>query len=123
MASVMITQESTVAAAGAEAGTRPAHTDDDPTRVASLSMVISGIRCVLAYVIFPWVLPALGVARGVGPAIGIAVGLVAIVSNVASIRRFQRSRHRWRWPVTVVNAGVIVLLLILLVIDVRDLAG
>jgi hypothetical protein len=94
---------------------------DDPTRAASLSLVLSGVRCLLAYVIFPWVLPAASRSRGVGPAIGLVVGLVAIGFNIASIRRFQRSDHRWKWPITVLNSIVIVLLVVLIVRDLVDL--
>ena len=98
-------------------------TEADPTRAASLSLVASGVRCVLAYVIFPWVLPAASRTSGVGPAIGLVVGLVAIAFNVASIRRFQRSNHRWKWHVTALNCAVIALLAVLVVRDVIDLVG
>lgn len=96
---------------------------DDPTRAASLSLVASGIRCILAYVIFPWVLPAASRSSGVGPAIGLVVGIVAIGFNVASIRRFQRSNHRWKWHITALNSVVIALLAVLVVRDVLDLVG
>lgn len=86
-------------------------------------MVVSGVRCVLAYVIFPWVLPAAGIASGVGSGLGLVIGVVAIVFNLSSIRRFQRADHRWKWPITFVNSGVMALLVILVVIDIRALAS
>ncbi len=92
-------------------------------RVFSVSVVVSGVRCMLAYVVFPWVLPAAGIASGVGSGLGLAIGAVAIVFNVLSIRRFQRADHRYRWPITLLNAGIIVLLCVLMVIDLGDLAG
>ena len=95
--------------------------EDSITRTFSQSVVISGIRCVLAYVIFPWVLPALGWASGVGPWIGLVVGVVAIGFNIASIRRFWIADHRWKWPITVINLSVIGLLLALLVQDLGNL--
>ena len=95
--------------------------DDPATRAFSISIVISAVRCLLTYVIFPWVLPAAGQAGGVGPGIGLAVGIVAIVSNVLSIRRFWASDHRWKWPITVLNVGVIVLVSILVVDDISEL--
>ena len=92
-------------------------------RVFSASVVVSGVRCFLAYVLFPWVLPAAGIASGVGSGLGLAIGAVAIVFNGLSIRRFQRAAHRWRWPITALNGGIIVLLAILMVIDLNDLFG
>ena len=90
-------------------------------RVFSTSVVVSGVRCFLFYVLFPWLLPAVGVASGVGSGIGLSIGAVAIVFNVLSIRRFQRNRHRYRWLITALNAGIIVLLAVLMVIDLSDL--
>jgi hypothetical protein len=94
---------------------------DSATRIFSQSVLISGIRCVLAYIIFPWVLPALGVAGGVGPWIGIGIGVVAIGFNIASIRRFWRADHRWKWPISIINGTVIGMLLVLLAMDISSL--
>ena len=91
--------------------------------VFSVSVVVSGVRCFLAYVLFPWGLPAAGIASGVGSGLGLAIGAVAIVFNGLSIRRFQRAEHRWRWPITALNGGIIVLLAILMVIDLNGLFG
>lgn len=108
-------------ASSPERPTDHGRTDDAATRAFSTSIAVSAVRCLLAYVVFPWVLPAAGVAGGLGPGIGIAVGLVAIGFNALSIRRFWRADHRWKWPITVLNSTVIGLLSILLVVDVGDL--
>ncbi len=92
-------------------------------RSFSLSMIVSGIRCVLAYVVLPFVTPLIGLAPGVGPAIGIPVAMVAIGANVFSLRRFWRVKHPWRKPVTALHVGVIGFLLVLIAVDVADLIG
>jgi hypothetical protein len=92
-------------------------------RAFSTSVLVSATRCILTYVVLPFLLPALGLAAGVGPAIGIPVGLVAIAANVATIRRFWAADHRWRWAYTALAAMVIVLLVVLLVEDVGSLVG
>lgn len=101
----------------------PPAADEIATRTFSLSIVISASRCLLTYVVFPWLLPLLGVANGVGPGLGIVIGTVAIGFNLASIRRFWAARHRWRWPITVLNVSVIALLAVLVVQDVLDVVG
>ena len=95
--------------------------EDRATKTFSTSIFLSGIRCTLAYVVFPWLLPALGLARGVGPVLGLVIGPVAIWFNVASIRRFHASDHRWKWQITALNVTVIALLVVLFVLDVREL--
>jgi hypothetical protein len=99
----------------------PASEEGAATRAFSASMLISATRCLLTYVVFPWILPAVGVAGGVGPGVGLVVGAVALASNAVSIRRFWAADHRWKWPITMLNIGVIALVSILVVDDVTAL--
>lgn len=85
------------------------------------SMLISGLRCTLTYVVFPFLLPAASFAAGVGPILGIIIGSIAMVCDVFTIRRFFEADHRWRWPVAIVATGVIGLLSVLLVQDIIHL--
>lgn len=92
-------------------------------RSFSISMLVSGIRCVLAYVILPFVTPLLGIAPGVGPGLGIVIGTVAIAANLYSMRRFWVLRHPWRKPITALHIGVISFLLVLVTLDFTQLVG
>lgn len=118
-----VSTASTEAPAAPVASAPPHDPNAAVTKAFSTSVVISGIRCLLAYIVFPWLLPLFGIARGVGPAIGLAVGVVAIGFNVASIRRFMRSGHRYRYWISTLNVLVIGLLLVLIVRDVVDLVS
>ncbi len=84
------------------------------------SLLISTCRCLLMYIVFPFVLPAVGIARGVGPVIGIVIGLLAIVSITYSIRRFWRADHPKRWHYTVFGVTIIGFLLYLAVKDIAS---
>ncbi len=101
----------------------PAYTEAEATAAFSASVVISGVRCLFAYVLLPWVLPLLGIAGDWGPWLGLIVGPIAIVFNVLSIRRFQRSGHKWRWPITAINLTIIVLLVVLTFQDVSSIVS
>ena len=90
-------------------------------RLFSTSILISATRCLLAYVVFPWLLPALGLANRVGPGVGLAVGAVAIGFNIYSIRRFHRADHRWKWWITALHVTVIGMLTILAIQDLAEL--
>ena len=89
----------------------------------SQSMFVSGTRCLLAYIVFPYVFPLLGVTDVVGPAVGVAIGVVAVVFNVVSIRRFWRVDHRLKWAISAVNVAVIGLMCFLAAGDIAELAG
>lgn len=89
----------------------------------SRSVIISGIRCTLTYVLLPLVAPFVGLAPNVGPVIGLTVGTVAIAANLFSIRRFWRADHRWKVHATVLHCAVLLLLAVLMVLDIRELLG
>ena len=81
------------------------------------SLFISTCRCLLMYIVFPFVLPAVGIARGVGPFIGMVIGVLAIVSIVYSIRRFWRANHSKRWHYTIFGTAIICFLVYLAIKD------
>lgn len=85
------------------------------------SMLISATRCTLTYVIFPFVLPAVGFATGAGPIIGVIIGTLAITCDVLTIRRFFAIDHKWRWHYSAIALSIIGLLLVLLVQDIIHL--
>ncbi|MGH9228957.1 MAG: hypothetical protein ACRD07_09575 [Acidimicrobiales bacterium] len=101
----------------------PPAPEDAAQRAFSTSILVSGIRCLLTYIVLPFLAPALGLAAGVGPAIGIPIGVVAIGFNILTIRRFWAADHRWRWAYTAIALTVIALLLVLMVEDILDLVG
>ena len=86
-------------------------------------MIVSGTRCLLTYIVFPYLIPVLGLADLVGPAVGLTIGAVAIVFNGLSIRRFWRGNHRLKWMLSGVNVAVIVLMCYMAAGDVAELAG
>ncbi len=98
---------------------RSSQQEERAQRLFSIAMVISGLRCILSYVVVPFVLPALGlgVTAGVGPAIGIPVGLVALFFDVRGVRRFWIAGHKWRWQMTAIYVSVMALVAYLVVGD------
>jgi hypothetical protein len=99
----------------------PPAPEDAAQRAFSTSILVSATRCLVTYIVLPFLAPVLGLAAGVGPALGIPIGVVAIGSNVLTIRRFWAADHRWRWAYTAIALTVIALLLVLMVEDIFDL--
>jgi len=85
------------------------------------SLAYTTCRCLLMYIILPFVLPLVGIAQSVGPYIAIPIGVVAIVSIVYSIRRFWRANHSKRWHYTVFGTVIIGFLIYLTVKDTIEL--
>lgn len=87
------------------------------------SLAVTACRCLVMYIVLPFVLPIVGVASGVSPAIGLTIGILAIISITYSIRRFWRANHSKRWHYTIFAAVIIVFLIYLSVKDIIDLVG
>jgi hypothetical protein len=101
----------------------PAPNASDLTRGFNVSVLVSGVRCTLSYVVLPFLVPVLGFAPGVGPALGLLIGVVAIAANAWSFRRFWKTTHPWRPAALAVHALIIVFLAVLIVIDLGSLTG
>jgi hypothetical protein len=95
----------------------------DVQRLFSTSILISAIRCVLSYIVFPILAPTLGAITKVGAAIGIPVGIVALVFDIRAVRRFWLANHKYRWPFTIVYGIVIALVVTLFGRDIANLVA
>ncbi len=99
----------------------PKATAADAQRAFQTSLMVATVRCLLMYIVFPFVLPAVGLKAGVGPLIGVPISIAAIVAIVMSIRRFWRADHSKRWHYTVLGTTVIGFLVVLVVLDLTEL--
>lgn len=88
----------------------------------SSSMVLSGLRCVLSYIVLPVLAPWIGAVPLVGPAIGLPIGIVALIFDVRAIRRFFVADHRWRWVAAALYLVIMVMVSYLVVRDIVHLA-
>ena len=100
----------------------PSDTEPDVHNLFSASMVLSGTRCLLSYIILPVLAPWLGALPLIGPAIGIPVGGLALVFDVRAIRRFFQADHRWRWVAAALYLVVMCMVATLVVRDILRLA-
>ncbi len=100
---------------------RQSGTDADARSAFQKSIVISSIRCLLTYIILPFVVPTVGFFASIAPGLSIVVSLVAITSIVISMRRFWRVRHGQRWAYTVLGGLMLCFILFLLIRDIAAL--
>ncbi len=97
--------------------------ESDTHRIFSASILLSALRCLLSYIVLPIVLPAIGLARGVGPVISIPIGLLALTFDYLGIRRFWLADHHQRWVFSALYAVVGGMVLALLIVDIVHVAG
>lgn len=86
-------------------------------RAFRTSVVVSGIRCLISYLLIPILVPILNISGWVAAPIGLALCAVALVNGIVSMRRFWRSDHKYRWMYTGFMAVVFLILALGLVSD------
>jgi hypothetical protein len=101
----------------------PPAPEDAAQRAFSVSILVSATRCILTYLVLPFILPIVGFAAGVGPWLGVPIGVVAIGSNVLTVRRFWAADHKWRWAYTGLALVIVSLLIVLMVRDLAQIIG
>ena len=101
----------------------PTATAAEAQKAFQTSILVAAFRCLVMYIFFPFVLPAIGVARGVGPWVGLTISIVAIVAIVMSMRRFWRADHSKRWHYTVLGGAVMGFMIFEIVRDVAEIVS
>ncbi|MBC7812214.1 MAG: hypothetical protein H7175_13750 [Burkholderiales bacterium] len=90
-------------------------------RAFGFSLLFSGVRCILQYVILPFVLPLVGVATEAALPISFAVNLLAIGLIVYSLRRFWKIGYRYRWRYLGVAVVALAMLVGFIALDVQKI--
>lgn len=95
----------------------------DAHRGFRTSMIVSGVRCLITYLLVPILVPIIGFAGILAAPIGIALCVIAAVNGIYSVRRFWVSNHRARWMYTGFIAFIFVVLAIAMVTDISRIVG
>ena len=88
----------------------------------TFSLLFSGARCLLQYVLLPFLLPLLGVAADAAVPALLLINLLAMVSIFFSLRRFWTIGYAHRWRYLVVALAALVLLVAFTIYDIVQIA-
>ncbi|MCY4071370.1 MAG: hypothetical protein OXG60_08725 [Chloroflexi bacterium] len=87
----------------------------------TISLLFSGVRCILQYVLLPFLLPIIGVAADATVPILLLINLIAMVSIFLSLRRFWTIGYKHRWSYLVVALAALTLLIAFTAYDIAKL--
>jgi hypothetical protein len=93
------------------------HGVDPAERLFTATLLFAGLRCLVQYILLPFVLPLLGIVSGQRFGIMVALDLVALVAISFSVRRFWQVRHPRRWEYLLLACVAIVVMIIFLGFD------
>lgn len=110
-----------------EGATKTPFINRDAHRNFRVALIVSGVRCLITYllipILIPILVPILGVAGVLAAPLGILLCLVAGVNGVASVRRFWISDHRGKWMYTWFIGIVFAILAIAMVSDIARIVS
>jgi hypothetical protein len=92
-------------------------------RAFGMSLAISGLRCILQYVVLPVALPLIGLAGGFSLAIVLILDILALTLLVTSLRYFWRTQHPRRFDMLPLSAVIILLVLGSLSFDIWNIVN
>lgn len=92
-------------------------------RAFRVSVAISGIRCLITYLLVPVLIPVLSLAGWVAAPLGIALCVYAVINGIVSLKRFWGSDHPKRWMYTLFMIVVFGVLTLALVSDLSRLGA
>ena len=87
----------------------------------TLSLMFSGTRCILQYVLLPFLLPVVGIAADAAIPVLLLINLIAMASIFFSLRRFWTIGYKHRWPYLGVALAALTLLLAFTMYDIIKL--
>ncbi|MCY4019395.1 MAG: hypothetical protein OXG39_08295 [Chloroflexi bacterium] len=87
----------------------------------TISLLFSGLRCILQYVLLPFLLPIIGVAADATVPILLLINLIAMASIFLSLRRFWTIGYKHRWSYLLVALAALTLLIAFTAYDIAML--
>ena len=86
-------------------------------RSTTAAIVVSGIRCIITYLLIPILAPVIGISDAASAPVTMALSALAIVMGISGVRRFWIADHRARWAYTGFITVVVALLVVGVVLD------
>jgi hypothetical protein len=92
-------------------------------RSTTAAIVVSGIRCIITYLLIPILAPVVGISDAASAPVTIGLSVLAIVMGLSGVRRFWIADHRARWAYTIFIAVIVALLVVGIIIDLASIVS
>jgi ABC-type iron transport system FetAB permease component len=92
-----------------------------PEKMMGYSLAFSAIRCILQYIILPFLLPLIGLAASWALGLTMVINVIAIIALVTSLRRMWRTNYSHRWRYLALAGPAFLILVSFLILDISVL--
>lgn len=95
--------------------------ETDAQRAFNFSLIFTGVRCSLQYILLPFILPVVGLAADAALPILLGINIFAIISMLYSVRRFWQINYRHKWTYLIMALVILAALTAFIAMDIGDL--
>lgn len=71
--------------------------ESEAQRAFRFSLIFTGVRCILQYIVLPFILPVIGIAAASALPLLLLINIFAIISMLFSVRRFWQINYQYKW--------------------------
>jgi len=96
-------------------------TAQNPRKLFGIALLISALRCIVQYIVLPFILPLLGMFSAIPLWASLLLSFVALISLLRSLRILWQYRHPKRFAYLPLAALMLGVLLIFITSDLRHL--
>jgi hypothetical protein len=95
--------------------------ESDAQRAFKFSLIFTGVRCILQYIVLPFILPVIGIAADTALPFLLLINIFAIVSMLFSVRRFWQINYQYKWQYLFMALVILAALTAFIALDISRL--
>jgi hypothetical protein len=97
--------------------------ESEAQRAFNFSLIFTGVRCTLQYVVLPFILPVIGLAANVALPLLLAINIFAVISMLYSVRRFWQIDYRHKWTYLIMSLVILAALTAFIADDIAQISS
>lgn len=95
--------------------------ESEAQRAFNFSLIFTGVRCILQYIVLPFILPVVGIAADSALPILLGINIFAVISMLYSVRRFWQINYRYKWHYLLMAVVILAALTAFIAVDISEL--
>jgi hypothetical protein len=97
--------------------------ESEAQRAFKFSLIFTGVRCLLQYIVLPFILPVIGIASSTALPLLLLINIFAIISMLFSVRRFWQINYRYKWQYLLMALVILTALTAFIGLDVSRMSS
>jgi len=97
--------------------------ESEAQRAFRFSLIFTGVRCILQYIVLPFILPVIGIAADTALPLLLLINVFAFISMLFSVRRFWQINYQYKWQYLLMALVILAALTAFIALDISRLGS